>query len=160
MSKKLPERPNLEQLKKQAKDLLRAVRANSPEALTRIGTEDPKTLALHSAQRVIAKEYGFKSWDALRHEINQNRGLIKPPELETEPGRKIWETLTAAASGDVSGLRRLFADDPELSRTGYFYTPPIHFAVREGHLEAVAVLLEAGADPEWNGYYGMDLAGM
>jgi ankyrin repeat protein len=139
---------------------LRAIRANSPEALKRIGTADPKTFALHSAQRVIAKEYGFESWEALRREVDQNRTMIKPPELETDHGRKVWETITAAASGDVSGLRRLFADDPELSRTGYFYTPPIHFAVRDGHLEAVRVLLDAGADPEWNGYYGMDLAAM
>ena len=160
MSKQLPERPNLEQLKKQAKDLLRAVRANSPEALKRIGTADPKTFALHAAQRVIAHEYGFKNWEALRCEVEQNRGMIKPPELETDRGSKIWETITAAASGDASGLRRLFANDPELSRAGYFYTPPIHFAVREGHLEAVRILLNAGADPEWNGYYGADLAAM
>src|SRR5438552_2089083 len=144
MSKQLPERPNLEQLKKQAKDLLRAVRANSPEALKRIGTADPKTFALHAAQRVIAHEYGFKNWEALRCEVEQNRGMIKPPELETDRGSKIWETITAAASGDASGLRRLFANDPELSRAGYFYTPPIHFAVREGHLEAVRILLNAG----------------
>ena len=34
-----------------------------------------------------------------------------------------------------------------------WYTPAIHFAVREGHLEAVQLLLEAGADPEWNGLH-------
>src|SRR5260221_9374848 len=122
MSRQLPERPNLEQLKKQAKDLLRAVRANSAEALKRISAADPKTFALHSAQQTIAKEYGFKSWEALRREVYLNRGMIKPPELETDRGGKIWETITAAASGDVSSLRRLFATDPELSREGYFYT--------------------------------------
>ena len=160
MNRQLPERPNLEQLRKQAKDLLRAVRANSAEALKRIGAADPKTFALHSAQRIISKEYGFKSWEALRREVDRNRGMIKPLELETDRGGKIWETITAAASGHASSLRRLFATDPELSREGYFYTPPIHFAVREGHLEAVRVMLDAGADPEWNGYYGMDLAAM
>ena len=32
-------------------------------------------------------------------------------------------------------------------------TPAIHFAVREGHAEAVQILLDAGADPEWNGLH-------
>src|SRR5260370_24533478 len=114
MNRWLPEQPNLEQLKKQAKDLLRAIRANSPEALKRIGAADLKTFALHSAQRVIAKENGFESWEALKREVEQNRAMIKPPELETDRGRKVWETITAAASGDASGLGRLFANDPEL----------------------------------------------
>src|SRR5215467_14627632 len=112
MSRGLPGRPNLEQLKKQAKDLLRAIRANSPEALKRIGTTDPKTFALHSAQRVIAQEYGFENWETLKREIDHDRGMIKPPELETARGRNIWKTITAAAAGDASGLRRLFVDDP------------------------------------------------
>ena len=60
--------------------------------------------------------------------------------------------ITAAANGDAEALGRLVARDPSLSREGYFYTPPIHFAVREGHLSAVEILLEAGADSEWNGY--------
>jgi hypothetical protein len=79
MSRRLPERPNLEQLKKQAKDLLRAVRAGSPEALKRIGAPAPKTFALHLAQRIIAKEYGFESWEALRREVEQNRALSNLP---------------------------------------------------------------------------------
>jgi len=36
--------------------------------------------------------------------------------------------------------------DPSLSRAEYFYAPPIHFAVREGHAEAVRILLDAGAE--------------
>ena len=39
------------------------------------------------------------------------------------------------------------------SRAEYRYTPAIHFAVREGHAEAVQLLLDAGADPEWNGLH-------
>src|SRR3569623_771132 len=121
MNRQLPERPNQEQLKKQAKDLLRAVRANSPDALQRIGAADPKTFALHLAQRAIANEYGFKSWEALQREVDSNRALIKPPELETDRGSNIWSTITAAASGNASDLRQLFTEHPELSRTGYFY---------------------------------------
>ena len=56
--------------------------------------------------------------------------------------------ITASASGDIAALRRLLDRDPPLSQEGYFHTPPIHFAVREGHLEALRILLDAGADSE------------
>lgn len=86
--------------------------------------------------------------------------MIKPRELETGEGSGIWNTITAAAGGDTPALRRLLGRDPGLSRAQYFYTPPIHFAVREGHLDAVQLLLEAGADPEWNGYHDGSLIEM
>jgi ankyrin repeat protein len=79
--------------------------------------------------------------------------MIKPADIDDIT----WEVLNAANSGDVVAMRRLLADDPERSRNGYFYTPPIHFAVREGHLEIVGMLLDAGADSEWNGHYGASL---
>jgi len=72
--------------------------------------------------------------------------LIKPDELETAEGEIVWNTLTAAADGDVAALGRILRHDPRLSRAEYWYTPAIHFAVREGHAEAVQLLLEAGAD--------------
>jgi ankyrin repeat protein len=86
--------------------------------------------------------------------------MLKPPELQTEAGRVVWEVLTAAVVGDVEAMRRLLAEDPKRSREGYFYTPPIHFAVREGHVEIVKMLLDAGADAEWNAYYGGSLIDM
>jgi hypothetical protein len=82
--------------------------------------------------------------------------MIKPPDIEDDN----WEIIVAAAAGDAPTLRRLLDGDPTLSRRGYFYTPPIHFAVREGHAEIVQMLLDAGADSEWNGYYGDSLIGM
>ena len=81
MSEKLPERPNLEQLKKQAKSLLHAAQAGEVPALRRFAalpafskkslselTEFP--FALHDAQSVIAREHGFASWNALREEVD------------------------------------------------------------------------------------------
>src|SRR5438552_1827325 len=79
--------------------------------------------------------------------------MLKPDELETEDGRNIWETLLASSQGDVVSLRRLIDKDPALSRAEFWYTPAIHFAVREGHIDAVRLLLDAGADPERNGLY-------
>src|SRR6266571_4517634 len=81
--------------------------------------------------------------------------MIQPPELASEApfgswssrGCDVWDAICAAVAGDAEALRRLLGRDPNLYRAGYWYTQPIHFAVREGHLEAVRVLLEAGADP-------------
>src|SRR5215471_943614 len=80
-SQQLPERANLEQLKKQAKNLLRAARAKEPDALQRFQAlphltqadlaQASASLALHDAQSVIAREYGFKSWRELREEIEE-----------------------------------------------------------------------------------------
>ena len=39
------------------------------------------------------------------------------------------------------------ARDPRIVKAEYFYTQPLHFAVWEGHLETVLLLLEGGADP-------------
>jgi len=81
-SKQLPERANLEQLKKQAKTLLRSARAKDPTALERfrvlptlaaLPAEELAALdlALHEAQSVIAREYGFKSWRELREHVEE-----------------------------------------------------------------------------------------
>src|SRR5581483_12381975 len=55
---------NLEQLRKQAKDLVRAARAGDASAVARLGDLPPK---LASAQLVIAREQGFASWPAMVH---------------------------------------------------------------------------------------------
>ena len=75
-SQRLPERPSLEQLKKQAKSLLHAARAEDPAALQRfqalpalsrksVVELGAMSLALHDAQSVIAREHGFKSWNEI-----------------------------------------------------------------------------------------------
>src|SRR5215813_2346397 len=81
-SKQLPERPNLEQLKNQAKTLLRSAQAQEPDALERfrvlptlaaLPVDQLKAveLALHQAQSVIAREYGFKSWRELHEHVEE-----------------------------------------------------------------------------------------
>jgi len=73
----LPERANLEQLKKQAKSLLAAARSQEPDAIQRfeavlIGRSlKPEAIALHDSQFVLAREYGFKSWNELKDEVEE-----------------------------------------------------------------------------------------
>jgi ankyrin repeat protein len=83
--------------------------------------------------------------------------MIHPDDIESDA---VWETLVAAEAGDVAALRRLLEHDAALVHAAYFYTPAIHYAVREGHLEATRLLLDAGADPERNGYYDGSLVDM
>lgn len=146
----LPARPNLDQLKRQAKERLR---------------REPHLGRLRDAQRATAQEYGFESWDALRTHVQAVAGvasaaMIKPDDLDATSGEAVWGVITAAADGDVAALRRLLERDPRLSRAEYWYAPAIHFAVREGHADAVRLLLDAGADPEWNGLHDGSLIAM
>jgi len=77
-SKSLPVRPSLAHLKYQARDLLKAVHEEYPEALARLGEfhptfiapkHDPATFRLSDAQFVIAREYGFESWSKLKQHV-------------------------------------------------------------------------------------------
>ena len=64
----LPGRPDLDQLRRQARELLRAAAANDQEALRRIRAVSGKR-TLSAAQLAIAREHGFPSWPKLRAEI-------------------------------------------------------------------------------------------
>lgn len=68
---KLPVKPNLEYLKKQAKDLLKAYRADTAEVSSRIRQQlkdfsASSRFLLADAQTVIAREYGFATWAQLK----------------------------------------------------------------------------------------------
>ena len=71
-------------------------------------------------------------------------------------GEDIWQVLIAARDGDVERLRALLDRDPSLVHAGFWYTSPLHFAVREGHLEAARLLVEAGADIFHRTLYGQE----
>lgn len=70
------------------------------------------------------------------------------------------ETVAAASRGDAAALKLLLDRDPDAALHWHAYTPPIHFAVRRGHLECMRMLIAAGADPEWNGYHDGSLIEM
>src|SRR5690349_23729419 len=95
---RLPIRPDLRQLKNQAKDLLRAVRARDPEALATLArhhpeTVDPADARLADAQLALARGYGAPSW----HRLVLACRLIDA----------IWED-------DPETVRRLVAKHPRL----------------------------------------------
>jgi ankyrin repeat protein len=69
-----PPPPGLEQLRRQAKDLLRAYRSGDPAAVARVADylERPgEPLKLAGAQMVIAREHGFSSWARLRAHLER-----------------------------------------------------------------------------------------
>jgi hypothetical protein len=78
----LPGRPDLDQLRRQARELLRAAAANDEEALRRIRAVSEKQ-TLSAAQLAIAREYGFPSWPRLRAEVLR-RQAATGPDADTE----------------------------------------------------------------------------
>jgi hypothetical protein len=66
----LPGHPDLDQLKRQAKELLDAFLIHDATAITEVTAHyrdaNPATFALHDAQLVLARAYGFDSWPKLK----------------------------------------------------------------------------------------------
>jgi hypothetical protein len=101
---RLPARPSLEQLRKQAKELLQQLRSGDESATARLHAYKPEvsTPILADAQYVIAREHGFESWPKLVHHIH----TAQPPSLEQH--RRIAEDLVAVYnSGDEDAATRL-----------------------------------------------------
>jgi ankyrin repeat protein len=70
---------------------------------------------------------------------------------------KVWEVLSASNVGDTATVKKLGDECHELLYAQYNYTPPIHFAVREGHFNLVKYLLDNGAhDPNYKTYPFLD----
>ena len=77
----LPPRPDLAQLKRQAHELHKLQREKKASAAARIVANHPEfrnrspqdvlagPIALADAQLVVAREYGFPSWAALKHDV-------------------------------------------------------------------------------------------
>ncbi len=174
-SSKLPPRPSLEQLRKRAKDLLRAARSSDADAITRLRAAssrvDPERIVLADAQHVVAREHGFSGWGQLVRHIDGltepggafAKPMIRPVELRgSRPytladgtqvtTEDVWRTFVAARAGDLAEVKSFVAKAPALALVEYNYTPPIHFAVREGHVALVEFLLDRGADLAYRSY--------
>jgi ankyrin repeat protein len=140
---------NLEQLRKQAKELVRVARAGDEAALARLGGLPTK---LASAQLVLAREHGYPSWPALLHAL--------------EAGADAF--VVAATSGRRERAEALLAERPELERDrwarlvlgrgwdggpnevgGPRAWPPLHYVCHScfASVELARELLRRGADP-------------
>jgi uncharacterized protein len=61
----------------------------------------------------------------------------------------VWQMLTTSRAGDLERVQSMVAETPGLVTCQHNYMPPLHLAVREGHLELARFLLDRGAfDPE------------
>lgn len=78
----LPARPSLEHLRKQAKRLHRAAKAEDAAARAQVGPYfgDPSHISLQQAQLVIARDYGFSSWVRLKRHIESGAGTEETTE--------------------------------------------------------------------------------
>jgi ankyrin repeat protein len=129
MSLELPARPNLEHLKKQAKDLLRTLQQSDAAA------------KLADAQHQLARDYGFASWPKLKEHVDLLS--LTPAEL-----------LTAAIrASDAARTARVLETYPELK--AHLNEPlanygdgmqPILAAVQRTDHKTIDVLLQAGAN--------------
>ena len=106
---KLPARPSLESLRKQAKKLARDIAAGDAAAIARARAQLPQAelrLSQRDAQLVLAREYGFPGWKDLLKEVKQRlgRGL----EWAVSEARHIIH------DNDIDGLRQLLTEYPAL----------------------------------------------
>jgi ankyrin repeat protein len=128
--KRLPERSNLDHLKKQAKDLIRLYRDRDADAIGRFrevlpaaaGKSDGEIAALdfslHDAQSCLAREYGFASWAELKSYVevqSASRG---------DRAHRTLSWLKLVYSGHVAGgsgranprvAARMLAEIPDLA---------------------------------------------
>ncbi len=94
----LPDRPDLDQLRRRARELLRAATEGEPHAVARLRAVSGR-VTLSAAQLAVAREYGFASWPALRAGAEYRRRMSEPA---VPPRREDYR------SGEVAVDRRSF----------------------------------------------------
>jgi hypothetical protein len=165
----LPDRANLEEYKKLAKDLVRAYQFGAPDAIGEWAARWPgqadqiagfaaETMkdrdgALTTAQFVIARVHGFESWPTFAAHLDALAHTASPvSDFET--------AADAIVSGDAATLRRLLRDQPELIRmrsTREHRSTLLHYVAANGVenyrqrtpaniVDITELLLDAGAE--------------
>jgi len=130
----LPVRPDLVQLRHQAKDLLREYKAGDPSAIddfTRLHPETPEQTAakLADAQLVLARSYGASSWTRLVQSCDLIDG--------------IWRDDIAAVRRLVTGNPHLLQENAGLRNSNW--GPPLSYAANLGRNAMIDMLYELGA---------------
>jgi hypothetical protein len=102
-ARSLPPRPDLDQLKRQAKELLESWKAAPPDAT--------RPMRLRDAQRAIAEQYGFDSWDTMRTHVLELAGGADPGRRRPHRGMDYNDPIpdVVALGGSLSrdDVRRL-----------------------------------------------------
>ncbi len=132
-----PDKPNLAQLREQAKELLDSYLAGNDAAVTEVErfhrNANPADFALADAQRVLARAYGFSSWPSLENHVD---------------GVKFEALLAAAEAGDVAAVRRLAEAHLDLlnPHIADFRDGALRRAVLRRNEELTRILMQLGAN--------------
>jgi ankyrin repeat protein len=129
-----PVRPNLEQLKHQAKDLLREIQRGNPDAIAELREHhrkaaEPANAKLADAQLALARSYGLASWSRL--------------VLACRMTDAIWRGDTEAVRELVLQHPRLLHESATVPRSNW--GPPMSYAANLGQDAIIAMLRELGA---------------
>ncbi|MGQ0767144.1 MAG: hypothetical protein ACT4OZ_15965 [Gemmatimonadota bacterium] len=138
-ARKLPVRPDLRQLKRQARDLLKSIHRGDPEALEELRANHPRPpcaadAQLADAQLVLARSYQATSWPR----------LVRACEMTDA----IWRD-------DVDRVMQIVTDHPEMIHEHATirdsnWGPPMTFAANLGRDRIIRILHRLGArDGEW-----------
>ncbi|MDQ3579727.1 MAG: ankyrin repeat domain-containing protein [Actinomycetota bacterium] len=156
----LPDNPNLEHLRKQAKDLLAQHRAGGEWATGLVREFHPEPTAsmpLSGAQLVVARRYGFASWARLVEHVHIVERFTRAPHDVTDFADPVAEFLANACLtyGVDSPLRRdharrLLAVHPDIA------TANIYTAAVVGDIAAARELLTPGKANEPGGPFAWE----
>jgi len=145
-----PHWPNFNQFKRQAKELLKSYRAGDANAVAEVEryeqTPDPAAFALHDAQRVLARSYGFTSWQKLKSYVQTIENYRQPlePRADDDANKFLRLACITYFDGDHPSrrerARQLLAEKPHIASAN------IYTAAAVGDVAAVTDLLTKNAD--------------
>ncbi len=137
-TRRMREHPDLDQLKRQAKQLFNAFKAGASAAVDEVNAHYDNAQAanfrLHDAQLIIARGYGFDSWPKLKAYVD---------------GVTIRRLVEAVRAGHVERVRMMLKARPELAGMAVSYGDEhraIHYAVMHRHPEIARLLMQKGAN--------------